>query len=99
MTYCDQLRAVFSKEAVGAIYVCISGATSDKDTERAAEFEEVFGVVWMERELVEGEVGVRNVLVRIRVGLVSWWRGDALLSVRNPLNDLRHRFPFGGLQG
>jgi hypothetical protein len=88
VTYCDQLHAVFSKEAVGTIYVCISGAMLDKDTECVAEFEEVFGVVWIERELVEGKVQVRNVLVCIRVGLVSWWRGDALLSVQNPLNDL-----------
>ncbi len=99
MTYRDQLRTVFSKEVVGAIYICISGAILDKDVECTAEFEEVFGVIWMKRELVVGNIRVCNILVRICVGLLSWWRGYALLSIWNPLDYLRNCFLFGCLQG
>jgi hypothetical protein len=88
VTYCDQLRTIFSKETVCAIYVCISGVTSDEDTECTAEFEEVFGVVQMKRKLVVQKVGVPNILVCICMGLISWWWGYALLSVRDPLDYL-----------
>ena len=49
------------------VYVCISGATSDEDTECAAEFEEVFGVVQMKQELVVCKVRVCNVLICIHI--------------------------------
>ena len=71
VTYCDQLHIIFLKEMVCVIYVCISGVTLDEDTEHTAEFEEVFGVVWMKQKLVVRKVRVCNILVRICVGLVS----------------------------
>jgi hypothetical protein len=88
MTYRNQLCTIFLKEMVCTIYVCISGATSDEDTECAAEFEEVFGVIQMKQKLVVQKVGVPNILVCICMGLISWWWGYALLSVGDPLDYL-----------
>jgi hypothetical protein len=81
------------------IYVCISWAMPDKDTECAAELEEVFRIVQMKQVLVVPKVGICNIVVCIRVGLEYRWRGYALLAVWDPLNYLRHRFLFGHLQG
>src|SRR5712671_3763795 len=90
----DKLCAIFANENLCVIYVTASEPTADKDAECRAELQEIMRIIGMKRKLVLSAIRGGRIITGItHRGAVGWW-DLALVSFRESIDSLRHRFAF-----